>query len=205
MLACTAGLAQPLPIRAPAATCTCAAHPGVGTAADPGTVTLLADELLHAASCAGEQQLVRTVVMAASANVLLSALACAASREPAQVATLLRARLGAAGAFALGGRLQEAQASACSACASRAADDIERTFECVGAAGGEAQRAARERLLRLERDFSDAAAARVLRETLGVDLTQLAAAHMDTEVVDVASEEWPSGGMTGTSGEKRKR
>ena len=103
------------------------------------------------------------------AHQVIAALSRAATTHPTQLAELLGRRLGAAGAHILGRRLQESQAATCAQDAARAAEQIESTFRCIGPTSSVAQQEARGRLLRLERDFSDAAAASVLRDTLGID------------------------------------
>ena len=126
------------------------------------------------------------------AHQVIAALSRAATTHPTQLAELLGRRLGAAGAHILGRRLQESQAAACAQDAARAAEQIESMFRCIGPTGSVAQQEARERLLRLERDFSDAAAASVLRDTLGIDPRSL-----------VHTKDVTGGGAGG--GMKRKR
>ena len=169
-----------------------ASHEGMREGSESAGVAELSGVLL--AACAeGEARLVHAAITA-PASTLLAALAHAAASEPKQMCTLLTSGLGRAGAFAIGQKLQHAQSGTPEA-AARAVADIECAFACVGAAGSEAQHMARERLLTLEREFTDAAAARVLRETLGVDLHAMVA--LTTAVT-------PSGGV-GHGGLKRKR
>ena len=79
--------------------------------------------------------------------------------------------MGPAGAHALGIRLQEAQEQSCPACAAQVTQILDRCFECIDG-GGDEQRSARERLLRLGQEFADEAARRVLHGTLGLNRMQ---------------------------------
>lgn len=119
-------------------------------------------------SSAEDDRRLLSLIVTQPAPLLLAALSFAADDNPNGLRTLLSHGLGAAGAFALGRKLQAAQAAGGSLAARR----LEHAFSCVGDEA--AQHAARERLLMLEERFSDAAAARVLTETLGLDEAMIA-------------------------------
>ena len=135
------------------------------------------------------------------AHQVIGSLSRAAATHPTHLAELLGSRLGAAGAHILGRRLQESQAAACARCAARAAEQIESTFRCIGPTSSVAQQEARGRLLRLERDFSDAAAASVLRDTLGIDPRSLV--HAGDEYAPTKASAATTAADTG--GIKRRR
>ena len=106
-------------------------------------------------------------LLALPVGKLARALEAAAEREPLRLAALLSERLGPAGAYALGGRLQEMRELGCLDCAARVLAAVDRALACLG--GEPEQRAARERLLQLAQQFADSAAGGVLHDTLGLD------------------------------------
>jgi hypothetical protein len=178
MLHCAAGLDNGAPLGAPTVpptvpptappTATGGERLACGCGDDASAAASVALSLLDASGVSVDSAPLLRLVLTEPAHRLLSALEHGAATQPERFATLLCSGLGAAGAHALGRRLQEAQASSCATCAARAARQIESAFSCVGSSASDAQRAARERLLVLEGQFTEAAAASVLRETLGL-------------------------------------
>ncbi len=117
--------------------------------------------------------LLRAILAPRAASRLPRALGVAAGLAPRRLADLLCRRLGPAGAHALGLRIQSALSDPSAEDAAASAAAVERAFECVGDSNAE-RHAARQRLLDLAREFADAAAANVLRQTLGLDVGALA-------------------------------